>query len=82
MTILAPHHRKALLLGRQAGIRSSSGAFDQVEAQLRAQRAKVRALKLEIAILRRDLEAARLTPCKRDTADAFARASSPSTRVH
>jgi cell division protein FtsB len=82
-------NRLAFLLGRQSGIRSTSDAVDQLQAQHVTERGKVAALhrevealvkeiaKMQVEICRRDVELA-----QRDTADAFAAAPSQSAAVH
>ena len=70
-TILNDRNRRlALQMGRASGIRASSGALDQVSEQLRVERAKVRELERQNAVLRRDLEAARLALIRRFRARA------------
>jgi hypothetical protein len=54
----------------------------QVSEQLRAGRMRVRELEKQNAVLRRDLEAARLALIRRDLRDTFIAASSPSPSVH
>jgi hypothetical protein len=73
------HRRLAFQFGRQSALRSTSGALDQVSEQLRAERARVRELEKQNAVLRRDLEAARLVLIRCDLRDTFIAARSPST---
>ena len=80
------HNRLAFRFGRQSGIRSTSDAIDQLEAQLRAERAQhafdVAELEREKAILLRDLLEARHELARRDRVDAFVRVPSPSVLMH
>jgi hypothetical protein len=73
------NRRLAFQFGRQSGIRAANGALDQVSEQLRIERARVRELEKQNALLRRELE---LTLIQRDLRDTFVAVSSPSTMVH
>jgi hypothetical protein len=80
MTILNDRNRRlAFQFGRHP---VSARLVAQVSERLRAERARVRELEKANALLRRDLEAARLALIRRDLRDTFVAASSPSASVH
>ena len=74
--------RRAFLLGRQNGLRSTSDVVDQLQAELEAERAQVAELERGLAVLQRELLEARLEIAKRNIVDAFAAAPSPSAMMH
>ena len=78
--------RQAFLFGRQAALRSSSDAIDQLEAQLHAEREQhafvVGELEKQIATLLRDLMQAKYELARRNLADKFVSTPSPSPSVH
>ena len=80
------HDRFAFQFGRQSGLRSIDDAVEQLSEQLRSERAQHRfdlaEKERESAIVLRELAEAHLELARRDTADAFARAPSPSTMMH
>jgi hypothetical protein len=73
----------AFLFGKRV---KASGIVDQLQAQLKAERSQhafnIAQLQQQIAGLLRDLAEARYQLAQRDTADAFARAESPSSMRH
>ena len=74
--------RRAFLVGRQNGLRSTSDMVDQLQAALAAERAQVAELERGLAVLQRELLECRLELAKRRVADAFASMPSPSTMMH
>jgi len=74
--------RRAFLVGRRSGLRSTSDALDQLQAALEAERAQVAELQRGLAVLQRELLEARLEIARRNIVDAFAAAPSPSPLVH
>jgi len=74
--------RRAFLVGRQNGLRSTSDMVDQLQAALAAERAQVAELERGLAVLSKELLEARLELAKRRVADAFIAAPSPSTMMH
>lgn len=84
--ILNGSRRRAFLFGRQHALRSTSDLVDQLQTQLEAEREQhkfnISALEKEIALLTRDLLAAKYELARRDVVDAFASAPSPSAMMH
>jgi hypothetical protein len=74
--------RRAFLIGRQNGLRSTSDMVDQLQAALEAERAQVAELNRVLAVLQRELFEARLEIARRNIVDAFAAAPSPSAMTH
>jgi hypothetical protein len=74
--------RRAFLIGRQNGLRSTSDMVDQLQAALEAERAQVAELNRVLAVLQRELFEARLEIARRNMVDAFANAPSPSAMMH
>jgi hypothetical protein len=72
--------------GRATGIRSTSEALDQLQAQLDTERKQhafnVGELEQQNALLIRDLAQARLELARRNMIDSFASAPSPSAMMH
>jgi hypothetical protein len=78
--------RQAFLFGRQAGLRSTNDAIDQLQAELEAERKQhafdVAEMQKSIDMLLRDLAQAKYELAKRNMIDAFANAPSPSSMKH
>ena len=78
--------RRAFFFGRQAALRSTSNVVDQLQAELEAERKQhdfdVAEMQKSIDMLLRDLAQARYELARRNMADAFATAPSPSPTVH
>jgi len=78
--------RQAFLWGRQAALRSTNDAIDQLEAQLHAEREQhafvVGELEKQIATLLRDLMQAKYELAQRNLIETFSKMESPSTRLH
>ena len=78
--------RQAFLWGRQAALRSTNDAIDQLQAELLAEREQhafdVAELEKQVAMLLRDLMQARYELARRNMVDAFTNAPSPSAMVH
>jgi hypothetical protein len=76
----------AFQFGHQSALRSTSDLVEQLQEQLRKERAQHQfnlvEKEREIAILLRELAEARYELARRDTAAAFANAPSPSAMLH
>jgi hypothetical protein len=78
--------RQAFLWGRQNALRATSDVIDQLQAELEAERKQhafdVAELEKQVAMLLRDLMAARYELARRNLADKFVSTPSPSPSVH
>lgn len=79
-------NRFAFQFGRQSGIRSTDEMVEQLQEQLRKERAQhafnLAQKESELALVLRELAEARYELARRDTAAAFANAPSPSPSLH
>jgi hypothetical protein len=78
--------RRAFLFGRASALRSANDVIDQLQAQLEAERKQhafdVAESEKQIAILIRDLMAAKYEIAQRNLVETFSKMESPSTRLH
>jgi hypothetical protein len=83
---LNSQRRRGFLFGRASALRSTSDVVDQLQEQLQREREQhkfnVAELEKQIAILIRDLMAAKYEIAQRNLVETFSKMESPSAMVH